>query len=91
MADELIAAVLNSEADAALVDRAFAQESVAASNGQLTVLATQVVLVSGIGAGVRDSDTDLKNKLDGAINAMKADGSLNDRIRKWFDEDAEVF
>ena len=91
LADELIAAVLNGEVDAALVDRAFAQDSVAASNGKLTVLSPQIVLESGIGAGVREGDTSLTDKLNAAINAMKADGSLNDLIRKWFDEDAEVF
>ena len=91
LADELIAAVLNGEVDAALVDRAFAQDSVAASNGKLTVLSPQIVLESGIGAGVRESDTGLTDKLNAAIDAMKADGSLNDLIRKWFDEDAEVF
>ena len=91
LADELIAAVLNGQADAALVDREFAQDRVAASNGKLTVLSPQVVLESGIGAGVRESDTGLTDKLNAAIDAMKADGSLNDLIRKWFDEDAEVF
>ena len=39
----------------------------------------------------REDDSDLKEKLDGAIAAMKEDGSLNALIRKWFDEDADTF
>jgi polar amino acid transport system substrate-binding protein len=35
--------------------------------------------------GLRESDNALKAKLDAAIAAVKADGSLNAMIAKWFD------
>ena len=43
------------------------------------------MLGSGIGIGVRESDTALKEKLSAAIASMKADGSLSALIAKWFD------
>lgn len=91
LADEVIAAVLNGEADAALVDREFAHENIAANAGKLAVVGPNVPLDSGIGIGVREGDSELKEKLDAAISAMKDDGSLNALIRKWFDEDADTF
>ncbi len=89
--EDAVSAVLNSTADAALFDREFAHSIIAESDGKLAALGQPVLLEEGIGAGVRETDTDLKEKLNSAISDMKADGSLNDLIRKWFDEDAELF
>ena len=91
LAVELVDAVLTGEADAALVDREFAHQRIAEHGDQLAIVGPEVVLDSGIGVGVREDDGELKDKLDSAIAAMKEDGSLNDLIRKWFDEDAETF
>ena len=91
LAEELASAVLGGEADAALLDREFAHEAIAESDGRLTVVGPEVPLDSGIGVGVREGDRWLKDRLDEAIEAMKEDGSLNALIRKWFDEDAETF
>ena len=91
LAEELVNAVLSGEVNAALVDREFAQNSMAESGDRLTIVGPDVILDSGIGVGVREDDGQLKDKLDGAISEMKEDGSLNALIRKWFDEDAETF
>jgi polar amino acid transport system substrate-binding protein len=91
LAEEVFEAVLSGEADAALVDREFAQDSMAERGDRLAIVGPDVMLDSGIGIGVREDDTELKDKLDRAIKAMKEDGSLNALIRKWFDEDAETF
>ena len=88
LADDLVEAVLSGEADAALVDREFAHDSMAENEGRLEVVGPTVPLDSGIGIGVREDDTGLKDKLDKAIESMKEDGSLNDLIDKWFDDDA---
>ena len=77
--------------DAALVDREFAHENMAAREGRLAVVGPHVALDSGIGIGVREDDSELKDKLDQAIASMKDDGSLNELIRKWFDEDNPTF
>ena len=91
LADEVVLAVLNGEADAALVDLEFAQDSMAVNAGKLTLVGPRVELDSGIGVGIREDDSDLKEKLDRTIGAMKEDGSLNALIKKWFGPDAETF
>ena len=91
LAPELITAVLSDQADAALVDREFANESIAEHRGKLTLVGPEVMLDVGVGIGVRESDGGLKDKLNRAIGAMKDDGSLNDLIRTWFGPDAETF
>ena len=91
LAEELVSAVLGGEVDAGLVDSEFAHDSVAASGNRLMVVGPEVLLGSGIGIGVREDDTDLKNALNEAIDSMKADGSLNALIREWFAEDAETY
>ena len=91
LAEELVEAVLTGEVDAALVDREFAHETIAENGDRLTVVGPDVTLDSGIGIGVRETDGSLRDKLDQAIDSMKEDGTLNDLIRQWFDEDAETF
>jgi polar amino acid transport system substrate-binding protein len=51
----------------------------------------EVPIDNGIGVGLREDDSGLKDKLDSAIADMKKDGSLNDLIEKWFGPDADTF
>lgn len=85
--DETIAAVRNGEADAVLADKDFLDPFVNESGGEL-VLAGEVPLGGGIGLGIRESDGELKDKLDAVITEMKADGSLNTMLVKWFEDAA---
>ncbi|MDA8584642.1 transporter substrate-binding domain-containing protein [Rhodobacteraceae bacterium] len=80
--DETIAAVMNGEADAVLADDSFIKTALEA-NGDLQVVGDPVALGGGVGMGIRESDTELRTKFDAAIDAMKADGSLNTMIEKW--------
>ena len=88
--DETIAAVRNGEADVVLADKDYLLPAVNESNGQLVVV-DQVQIGGGVGMGVRESDTELKAKLDAAITSMKEDGTLNTMIKRWFGEEALVF
>ncbi len=88
--DETIAAVRNGEADAVLADSDFLKPIVAESGGEL-VIVDQVSIGGGVGMGLRESDTELKEKFNAAISSMKEDGTLNALIRKWFGEDAATF
>lgn len=90
-ADETIAAVRNGEADAVLADKDFLAPIVAESNGELMFAGEDVIIGGGVGMGVRESDEELKAKFNAAIDSMKADGTLNDLIKKWFGEDAATF
>ena len=88
--DETIAAVKNGEADAVLADKDFLAPFVAESNGEMAFVG-EVPLGGGIGMGIRESDGDLKAKMDAAISSVKADGSLNAMIKKWFGDEAQTY
>lgn len=79
--EETVAAVKNGEADAVLADKAFL-EPVAEAEADLSLVGEDVLLGGGIGLGVRESDGELKEKFNKAIQSMKADGSLNALITK---------
>ena len=89
--DETIAAVRNGEADAVLADKSYLAPIVDESGGELAYVADDVMIGGGVGMGVRESDTELKAKMDAAIKSMKDDGTLNTLIKKWFGDDAAVF
>jgi polar amino acid transport system substrate-binding protein len=89
--DETVAAVRNGEADAAFGDLESLQPMIDASNGELARAGEPVPLGGGVGIGLRDSDEELKGKLDEAITAMKADGTLNALLEKWFGANVAKF
>ena len=88
--DETIAAVKNGEADAVLADKEYLAPIVAESGGDM-VFAGDVAIGGGIGMGIRESDGALKAKMDAAIASVKADGSLNAMIKKWFGDEAQTY
>ncbi|MFN3647316.1 MAG: transporter substrate-binding domain-containing protein [Gemmobacter sp.] len=89
--DETVAAVRNGEADAVFADRDFLKPIVEESGGKLVWAGEEVQLGGGVGMGLRQSDTELREKFDAAITTMKADGSLNALIEKWFGPEATKF
>lgn len=89
--DETVAAVRNGEADAVLADKDYLAPIAAESNGELVLLAEEVALGGGVGLGMRSSDTELKDKMNLAIQSMKDDGSLNALIKEYFGDAALTF
>ena len=89
--DETVAAVRNGEADAVFADKDYLAPIAADSNGELVVLANEVPLGGGVGIGLRESDTELKEKMNAAIQSMKDDGTLNTMLKKWFGENVNTF
>ena len=87
-ADETIAAVQNGEVDAVFADYDFLLPVVEASGGALMFVGEPVALGGGVGMGLRESDSELRDKFNAAIDSMKADGSLNALLAKWFGEEA---
>ena len=79
--DESVAAVKNGEADAVLADKSFLAP-LAEADGELSLVAQDVMIGGGIGIDLRQSDEELKKKFDAAIISMKEDGSLNALIAK---------
>jgi polar amino acid transport system substrate-binding protein len=88
--DETVAAVRNGEADAVFADGDFLLP-IAAEDSDLMIIGDPVQLGGGIGLGLRETDTELRETLNVAIQSMKDDGSLNALIIEWFGEDAETF
>mgnify|MGYP002622402277 CR=1 FL=1 len=89
--DETIAAVRNGTVDAVLADKAFLSPIVAESGGELIFVGGDLYPGAGTGMGLRQSDTALRETFDAAIAEMKADGSLNAMIEKWFGDDISKF
>ena len=80
--EETIAAVRNGEADAVLADLNYVAP-IAAEDAGLVLLEKQEWIGGGVGMGIRESDSDLRDKFSAAIKSMKADGTLNTLIVKW--------
>lgn len=89
--DETIAAVRNGEADAVFADKDYLAPIVAQSNGEFAFVGEDVPLGGGIGMGLRESDTEMKQSFDEAITAMKQDGTLNEMLKKWFGEETPTW
>ncbi|MTD99352.1 transporter substrate-binding domain-containing protein [Paracoccus sp. YIM 132242] len=88
--DQVLAAIRNGEADAGFGDHEVMRPFVEDSD-DLVFVGEQVSLDEGIGVGLRQSDTELREKFDAAITAMKEDGSLNALIKKHFGDDAQTY
>lgn len=88
--EETVAAVRSGEADAVFADKDYLVPIVEESS-DLSFAGEDVQLGGGVGMGLRESDTELRDKFDAAISSMKADGTLNTMIKKWFGEDATVY
>lgn len=89
--DETLAAVRNGEADAVLADKDVLTPHVEESNGELVWIGEDVALGEGIGIGMRQSDNELREKLDGVITELKEDGTINELIKKWLGDDAVTY
>jgi polar amino acid transport system substrate-binding protein len=82
--EETVAAVRNGEADAVFADYDYLAPVVEASGGELAFAGERVAIGGGVGAGFRESDAELRDTFDTVIGEMKADGSLNELLAKWF-------
>ncbi len=89
--DETVAAVRNGEADAVFADKDYLVPIVAEFGGELMFVGEDVQLGGGVGMGLRESDAELKQTFDEIIGELKADGTLNEMIVKWFGDDAQVY
>ncbi len=89
--DETIAAVRNGEADAVFADKDYLAPVLAESGGAFVWAGEEVQLGGGVGLGLRESDAELREKFDAAIQSMKDDGSINALIVKWFGDQVAIY
>jgi polar amino acid transport system substrate-binding protein len=80
--EETVAAVKSGEADAVLADNAFLAPIVEA-DAELAMTEQNELIGGGVGMGLRESDGELRETFNVAIQSMKDDGSLNALIAKW--------
>lgn len=87
-ADQALADLSAGNVDVVLADGSYISEIVAGSSGAIEVIGPDVMLGNGVGVGIRQADTELRDKLTGVIDEMKKDGSLDALIIKWFPDKA---
>ena len=84
-ADQAMADLAAGNLDTILADGAYLEPVVTASNGAMVFVGEDVLIGNGVGGGIRKEDTALKAKLDDALTALKADGTVDTLIAKWFE------
>ncbi len=90
-ADQNMADLMAGNVDTILADGAYLEPVVAASNGAIEFVGEDILIGGGVGAGLRKDDADLKTKVDDALTALKADGTVDTLIAKWFDGKGPYF
>lgn len=85
-APDALADLMAGNVDVVLADSSYVDEAVANSGGALKAGDVLVEVGGGVGAGLRKADTELLAKLDEALAAAKADGTIDALIAKHFPE-----
>ena len=85
-ADQAIADLAAGNVDVVLADGGYMKPVVDGSAGALVFVGEGASIGGGVGGGMRQEDTELKATFDKVIGDMKADGSLNEIIKSWFDD-----
>jgi polar amino acid transport system substrate-binding protein len=85
-ADQALADLNAGNVDAILADGAYIDELIASSGGSLKTVGGELEIGGGVGVGLRKADDELEQKLNDAITAAKADGTVDELIAKWFPE-----
>jgi len=84
-ADQAMADLAAGNLDTILADGAYLEPVVTASGGAIAFVGEDVLIGNGVGGGLRKDDADLKAKLDETLTALKADGTVDELIAKWFE------
>ena len=83
-APDALADLMAGNIDIILADSSYINEAVANSGDALKTSDVTVAIGGGVGAGLRKADTELLAKLDEALAAAKADGTIDALITKHF-------
>lgn len=90
-ADQAMADLAAGNLDTIIADGAYLEPVVAAANGAIEFVGEDVMIGGGVGAGVRKDDTELKAKVDAALDTLKADGTVDKLIAQWFEGKGPFF
>ena len=84
--DEVNLDLVSGRIDALLVDKLVALDWLETDDGQCCeLLADDIQIGGGVGAGVRQEDTELRDRISAAIDEIKADGTYDAINAKYFD------
>ena len=84
-ADQAVADLAAGNLDVIFADGAYVDPIVAASEGAIDYIGPDILIGEGMAAGLRKEDTELEAKLNDALSALKADGTVDKLIAQWFD------
>jgi len=84
-ADQAMADLAAGNLDTILADGAYLEPVVAGSSGAIEFVGEDVLIGGGVGAGLRKDEPELLNAWNDALNALKADGTVDALIAEWFD------
>lgn len=90
-ADQAMADLMAGNLDTILADGAYLEPVVTASSGAIEFVGEDVMIGGGVGAGLRKDAADLKTKVDDALTALKADGTVDKLIAQWFEGHGPYF
>ena len=90
-ADQNMADLMAGNIDTILADGSYLEQVVTASGGAIEFVGEDILVGGGVGAGLRKDDTELKTRIDDALTALKADGTVDALIAQWFDGQGPYF
>lgn len=83
-ADQSVADLAAGNIDLLLADGSFLEPVIEGSGGTLAFTGPEVMIGGGVGIGMRKEDADLAARLGGALDQVKADGTLDNLIKEYF-------
>ncbi len=83
--DQSIADLAAGNVDVVLADGSSLDPVVANSGGALEMIGPDVMIGGGVGGGLRKEDDELEATFNEALDALKADGTVDALIAEWFD------
>jgi len=84
-ADQAMADLAAGNLDTLFADLGYLEPVVTASNGAVEFAGEDVLIGEGMGAGIRKGDTETLTIWNDALDALKADGTVDALIAQWFD------
>lgn len=90
-ADQAMADLAAGNLDTILADGAYLEPVVAASAGAIEFVGEDVLIGDGVGAGLRKGEPALLDTWNAALDALKADGTVDALIAQWFEGHGPYF
>lgn len=82
--DQALADLAGGNVDVVLADGEVSRTTAEASNGMMEVVGPEELVGGGIAIGLRQTDTELLEAFNQALDALKADGTVDELLKKYF-------